>query len=53
VWPNRGGNDKKFVLAVFDHLHENNLKIQISKIKFFEDELKMLGVSFFSARQKN
>jgi hypothetical protein len=36
----------KNLLAVFDRLHENNLKIQISKIKFFEDELKMLGVIF-------
>ena len=51
-----GGKDEaeltKNVITVFEKLNAGNLKIQLSRVKFFESELKLLGVVFSKAGKK-
>ena len=51
-----GGKDEaeltKNLITVFEKLNAGNLKIQLSKVQFFESELKLLGVVFSKAGKK-
>ena len=51
-----GGVDEedltKNLIAVFQKLNNGHLKIQLSKVQFFESELKLLGVVFSKAGKK-
>ena len=42
----------KNLITVFEKLNAGNLKIQLSKVQFFESELKLLGVVFSKAGKK-